>query len=333
MANPNNSLGTNAAFGGRTTPNAFNDVLGAFQGRGILSGWTVAPDSGMSIVLGGDGEIRDVALAEDNAGNKTTVNNISGQPVELTLGSAPSTNSRIDAIVAYIANPPQGSSEIIDNYTAVNLLAVQGDSASSPVAPDDSAIRTAITADGASGATAYYVILGYITIASGTTDITADMITQGSVVQIREDVGGIPDGAVTSSKIANEAVTSSKIDWTTIPTYSTTIELAGFWWNLRRQGNLVIAGMNDVHVLSYSHNNENIADAFPVGYRPNKGISIVAHSIDGAGTVTNLNMFGVYSEDTNPNYLTILKHYDSSGATRMALNACWFTDDDFPNDE
>ena len=80
MANPNNAIGTNAAFGGRTSPNAFNDVLGAFKNRGILSGWVCSPNSGMSVVLGGDGINRDVAIAEDNAGNKTTVNNISGSP-------------------------------------------------------------------------------------------------------------------------------------------------------------------------------------------------------------------------------------------------------------
>ena len=36
MANPNNAIGTNAAFGGRTSPNAFNDVLGAFKNRGFI---------------------------------------------------------------------------------------------------------------------------------------------------------------------------------------------------------------------------------------------------------------------------------------------------------
>lgn len=214
MANPNNAVGTNAAFSGRTSPNAFNDVLGAFAGRGILSGWQIAPNTGMTVALGGDGENRDVALAEDNAGNKTTINNIPATPISLTIEAAPATNSRIDAIVAYVNNPPQGATTETDNFGAVGLLDVQGGSASSPVAPDDSAIRSAITADGASGATAYYVVLGYVTIASGTTDITANMITQGANATLLGSL--IQDLSVTTKKIADEAVSSQKIDWTTI---------------------------------------------------------------------------------------------------------------------
>lgn len=176
--NPNNAVGTNGAFGGRTSVNAFNDCLAAYSG-GILSGWACSPSSGLTVVLGGNGNTRDVAIAEDNSGNKTTINNISGSPIAITLENAPSTNSRIDAIVAYVDNPPNGSSTATDNYEACGLIAVQGTVASSPSAPTDSAIRTAITADGASGTTAYYVVLATITVASGTTSITASNIQAG----------------------------------------------------------------------------------------------------------------------------------------------------------
>lgn len=174
--NPNNSVGTNAAFGGRTSVNAFNDGLAGYT-RGILSGWACSPDSGLTVALGGDGNTRDVAIAEDNAGNKTTINNISGSPVSVTIGAAPASNSRIDAIVAYVDNPATGSATVTDNPSACGLIAVSGTPAASPVAPNESAIRQAITADGASGANAYYAILAYITIANGTTDITTNMIT------------------------------------------------------------------------------------------------------------------------------------------------------------
>lgn len=186
MTNPDNAVGTNAAYGGRTSANAFNDDLAAYS-RGVMSGWACAPSSGLTVVLGGDGSTRDVAVAEDNAGNKTTINNISGSPVSVTLDAAPASNSRIDAIVAYVDNPPQGSSTIADNYEACGLIAVAGTAASSPVAPTDGAIRSAITADGASGATAYYVVLATITIASGTTDIVAGDITAGlnAMIQAR----------------------------------------------------------------------------------------------------------------------------------------------------
>ena len=181
--NPNNAVGTNGAFGGRTSVNAFNDCLAAYSG-GILSGWACSPSSGLTVVLGGNGNTRDVAIAEDNAGNKTTINNISGSPIAITLENAPSTNSRIDAIVAYVDNPPTGSSTATDNYGACGLIAVQGTVENSPSAPTDSAIRTAITADGASGTTAYYVVLATITVASGTTTITASNIQSGSKAEL-----------------------------------------------------------------------------------------------------------------------------------------------------
>lgn len=202
MANPNNAVGTNGAFGGRTSVNAFNDVLSAFSGRGILSGWACSPSSGLTVQLGGDGETRDVAIAEDASGNKTTVNNISQSPVEITIPSAPASNSRIDLVVAYIEDSPNGSGET-DNYDVVNLLVVSGTVSSTPVAPTDRAIRTAITADGASGATAYYVVLAQITIATGTTDIDSTMISAGA------------NATLLTSKIGTGSVTADMIDFKT----------------------------------------------------------------------------------------------------------------------
>lgn len=179
MTNPNNSVGTNGAFGGRTSVNAFNDGIAAYT-SGILSGWGCSPSSGLTVVLGGDGNTRDVAIAEDNSGNKTTINNISGSPIAVTVGNAPNNNSRIDSIVAYVDNPPTGSSTATDNYEACGLIVVPGSVASTPVAPSESAIRSAITADGASGTTAYYVVLANVIIPSGTTDLTSNNIQEGS---------------------------------------------------------------------------------------------------------------------------------------------------------
>lgn len=178
MANPNNALGTNGAYGGRTSVNAFNDVLGAFNSRGILSGWGCVPSSGLTVEIGGNGSVRDVALAEDNVGNKTTVNNISQAPIPVVMPAAPANNSRVDSIVAYIESSPSTNAET-DNYSAVNLLVVSGNTGTTPSAPSENEIRTAITADGASGSTAYYVVLANITIPAGTTDIDATMISPG----------------------------------------------------------------------------------------------------------------------------------------------------------
>ena len=81
MTNPNNAIGTNAAYGGRTSVNAANDNLALYTSRGVVSGWTLSPDTGMTISVGGASDVRDVAVAEDAAGNRTTINNISGTPV------------------------------------------------------------------------------------------------------------------------------------------------------------------------------------------------------------------------------------------------------------
>ena len=216
MTNPNNAIGTNGAYGGRTSVDAFNDDLAMFSTRGVVSGFDVTPDSGMTVSLGGNGTSRDVAVAEDNTGNKTTINNISKSPISITISGAPANNSRIDSIVAYVEKPAQGSSSAVDNPGACGLIVVEGATAATPVAPDNSAIRTAITSDGVSGTTAYYVVLGNITVASGTTTITSNMIMQGEVAQVQSDLVAIEDGSITGEKIADDTVESDNLDWTTV---------------------------------------------------------------------------------------------------------------------
>lgn len=216
MANPNEAVGTNGAFGGRTSVNAFNDALSAFTGRGILSGWNCSPSSGLTVTLGGNGTNRDVAIAEDASGNKTTINNISQAPISVTVNAAPASNSRIDAIVAYVEGTPNGSG-ITDNPDVVNLLVVSGTVTSSPVAPTDTAIRSAITADGASGATAYYVVLANVTIATGTTDIDSTMISAGGTATLRSSSLLLPSNSVGTSNIIDGAVTANKIGFSSFP--------------------------------------------------------------------------------------------------------------------
>lgn len=204
MTNPSDAIGTNGAFGGRTSVNAFNDALATYNDRGILSGWTCLPNSGMTVALGGITGRRDVAVAMDSNGNFTSINNISGAPVNVTLPAAPGTNKRIDVVVAYVDNPPQGDPDETDNYGACGIIPVSGTVAANPSMPNESTIRSAITADGASGSTAYYVILAKVTVASGTTDIDSTMIEAGQHAEIQGAVvgtGAIQDGSVTAGKI------------------------------------------------------------------------------------------------------------------------------------
>ena len=235
MTNPNNAVGTNAAYGGRTSVNAFNDGLTIYS-RGILSGWACSPKSGMTVQIGGNGSDRDAAVAEDNAGNKTSINNISGSPIDVTIPAAPATNNRIDLIVAYADNPPSGTSTVVDNPAACGIIVVSGTAASSPTPPTNAAIRSAITADGATGSTAYYVILAQIRVGTGVTTIGSGVITQGAKVESGAKAGA---STVGTNSIADGAVTSDKIDWTTLsqslPT-SGAVPRSGFF----QIGNLLI---------------------------------------------------------------------------------------------
>lgn len=184
MTNPENAIGTNGAFGGRTSPNAFNDVLSGLQGNpnqlykggGILSGWTVSSTSADQITLGGNGVVRDVAIASDPNGNLVTVNNISEQPISVDMPARPTSGSRLDGVIAYVQNPPQGVSTVVDNPGACGIIGVAGSGASTLA---DSTIRNAISADGGEGATAYYVVLATVTRSWTETTINQASVTAG----------------------------------------------------------------------------------------------------------------------------------------------------------
>lgn len=214
MTNPDNTVGTNAGYDGRTTPNAFNDILGAFT-RGIVSGWACTPKSGMTVKLGGDGSTRDVAIAEDNAGNKTTINNRTATPVEITLAGAPATGNRIDSIVAYVdsAQSGQGATDV-DFPSITGIIAVSGTAAGTPTAPTEAQIRTAITNDGADGASSFYVVLANITVGQGVTTIGSGVISAGTPAQMW--AGHLLDASVGSDKLTAQAVWSNNINWSTI---------------------------------------------------------------------------------------------------------------------
>lgn len=183
MTNPNDALGTNGAYGGRTSVDALNDVLSTYKSRGVLSGFICAAKSGMTVTVGGTANIRDVAIAEDAVGNKTTINNISGTTVDVTVDTASTTSDRIDAIVAYVNNPASVNTTTLDNPEAVGIISVNGTS----VAPTEAAIRSAITADGGTGTTAYYVVLAIISVPMNTTTITNTLITQGDGLELTEN--------------------------------------------------------------------------------------------------------------------------------------------------
>lgn len=210
MTNPNDAVGTPAAYDGRSSVKSFNDTTGAFT-RGIISGWDCSPKAGMTVQIGGDGSHRDIAVAEDNAGNRTTIDNISESPIDVVISGAPSTGNRIDLIVAYVDANPQGDGATPDNPDAVGFITVSGTAASTPSAPDDTAIRSAITSDGATGASAYYVVLASIYVGTSITTIGAGAITQGTASTTAIGASSVADGSITTAKLATNAVSTGKV--------------------------------------------------------------------------------------------------------------------------
>lgn len=303
MTNPNNAIGTNGAFGGRTSVNAFNDDLSAWS-RGVMSGWACVPDSGMTVALGGDSNIRDVAVAVDDAGNRTSINNISQAPVKVTIPGAPASNTRIDSIVAYVDNPPQGSATITDNYESCGIIVVSGTATANPVAPSESTIRTAITADGATGATAYYVVLANVSVASGTTDITAGEIESG-------DISGL---------VGEGVVKADNIDFATIGTtlYSgdsrCPITLSDSAGNYEK---IVIEFRcnNQTHasVDVYDPNNKNVY--LQTAYNDTSGLFIKTQDVLISGTTI----------DQTPNTYAREIGIDSNSIYSTVLNNIWIT--------
>lgn len=259
--NPNNAVGTNGAYPGRTSVNAFNDSLGVYAGRGILSGFHISANSGMSVSVGGNGLVRDVAIAEDNLGNRTTINNISGAPITVSIPAAPASGSRYDTLVAYVTNPPKGSNKVLDNPMACGLIVVSGSAGDSPIPAGDAEIRNAITLDsGTSGEVAYYVTLGEVLVASGTTSITSEMVTQetqailsgGKIIDGTLDGSAIKDGTIHADKVEDLSLPWSKMDHETLwegelyssdgGTYNLKENIHHFRWALLTFGNSNYSG-------------------------------------------------------------------------------------------
>lgn len=243
MTNPNNAVGTPAAFSGRTSVKAFNNITGAFT-SGLISGWACAPVSGLTVAVGGNAGTRDIAIAEDASGNRTTISNISEAPIEVVMSSSPSTYNRIDAIVAYVEPSPTGDSSTQDNPVACGIIPVAGTAAANPVQPTDAQIRAAITTDGGTGASAYYCILTLINRTPGQTTIAS-----GDIVAIKPSVITNKPAVETANCSSNTTIPISTTNYTTIPLS----HRYGDYTILEVKSNKVVipAGITEVKVCAY----------------------------------------------------------------------------------
>ena len=170
--------------------------------RAYFSGFacTQASPAGMSIQIGGGDEVDSAAIFIDS--DRAVLLSTDGTPQTVTIPTAPASGSRIDAVVSYIdASSPSAGDETPGTPEYVHTIVVSGTAASSPSAPTDSQIVSALPA----GANAKYYRWCDVRVAQGATTITNSNITDrkpaspnvysASILDLIYPVGAIAIGA------------------------------------------------------------------------------------------------------------------------------------------
>lgn len=218
MTNPNNIVRVRARNGGRASVYEANAWAQGFS-MGILEGYGVAQNTSadMNVLVGGSATKPDVLIAQNPAGYKIALDIIGRQAVAIT---APASNSRISAIVAYTNDLSLSTTQddVTGSPASCGLIVVNGTAAANPVAPTDSQIRTAITSDGATGSQAAYCVIATIQVASNTTMITNSLISTNQAAMN----GG--------KSIIDASITANKIDFATFADYSLSEINTGIKW-------------------------------------------------------------------------------------------------------
>lgn len=195
MTNPSNTVRVRARAGGRASVYEANAWAQAFS-AGLLEGDGVKQNTSanMNVLVGGSSAKPDVVIAENPSGYKIALDLVS--QVTLTI-TKPASNSRISAIVAYTDDLAVQSTEttVTGSPSSCGLIVVNGNAAAAPVPPSDATIRSAITADGATGSQACYVVVATILVSSNTTAITDSLI------------------GIKKSHLAGEVVKDENVDW------------------------------------------------------------------------------------------------------------------------
>ena len=142
--------------------------------RAYFSGFacTQTSPAGMSIQIGGGDEVDSAAIFISS--DRAVLLSTDGTPEKVTIPTAPASGSRIDAVVSYIdTSSPSAEDETPGTPEYVHTIVVSGTAASSPSAPTDSEIVSALPA----GAGAKYYRWCDVRVAQGATTITNSNIT------------------------------------------------------------------------------------------------------------------------------------------------------------
>jgi len=177
MTNPGDTVRVRARRGGRASVYEANGWCQAFT-DGLLEGFGVVPNTiaDLNVLVGGTSARPDVVLATNPSGYRIALDLVSQQVITITT---PATNARISSIVAYTDDLALATTEsnVTGSPASCGLIVVNGAASSTPIAPSDTDIRAAITADGAAGSQASYAVIANILVTSNTTTITNSLIT------------------------------------------------------------------------------------------------------------------------------------------------------------
>ena len=246
MTNPDDIVRVRARNGGRASVYEANGwaqffKAGLLEGNGVIQ--NTVPD--MNVLVGGSTAKPDVLIAENPSGYKIALDIVGQQPIAITT---PATDSRITSIVAYTDDLSLTSSEtnVTGSPATCGLIVVNGATSATPSAPDDTDIRTAITADGATGSQAAYCVIAEITVESTTTALT------NSLINIKD--------------ASKQIISANNIDFTTLPgNYSETEIDTGYTWTGGQKiykKTVIIGSFSGTGTLSKPHNITNFA--FPI---------------------------------------------------------------------
>ena len=202
MTNPSSIVRFHSRTGGRGSVAEANMAYQLY-GQGLFNGTGVVEsgNADMNVIVGGSNSAPDIVLAESPAGYKVALDIVGTAQLTIT---APASNSRISAVVAYTDDLSIASTEdtVTGNPATCGLIVVDGTTAANPNVPTEAQIRTAITADGATGSQAAYAVVAYITVSSATTVVTSSLIkntdAKGAIALLAHPVGSYYETSDTS---------------------------------------------------------------------------------------------------------------------------------------
>lgn len=273
MTNPDNIVRVRARNGGRASVYEANGWCQPFS-TGLLEGNGVIQNTSadMNVLVGGSATKPDVIIAENAAGYKIALDIVGEQAVAIT---APATNSRISAIVAYTddLSLPTTEDNVTGSPASCGLIVVNGTASASPSAPTDTQIRSAITADGATGSQAAYAVIATIVVASSTTIITNSLIDNNLAKMSQEKLDYaariVASGAVQLSRVSPGSGANVTV---TIPEQNDAnyIALLSFQGTSGNYANLTLAAGSKTNtnfrITAWNHSETAEAEAPTVGW-------------------------------------------------------------------